>query len=658
MRSVRSWFNPTLFWKNLTRFWPIWGLYLVIWAFALPVALVLDEVKIDRFIDRYLLSSISAFGLPLAVCFGLLAACAVWSYLYNTRSACLMHSLPIRREGLFLTNFLSGLAFFVGPNLVVFLLTALAEGSKGRVDVGGLVLWLVSVTLMELFFFCFATFCAMFTGHMLGLPAFYAIANVLVAGVTWLLNVNLSSFVFGYVQPEGLGSFARWMTPAWKLLNALQLRHVAETDTYRFGGLGYILIYVFFGLILLGIALAVYVNRDMERAGDVVSVPQMRPAFQYGVAFCCALAFGTFLYVIFYEALPEGVWTLLILMLICGAAGYFAARMLLEKSFRVFYCWKGCLPFLAALVALACIMEFDLLGYERRVPSTADVSCVEVTLFSTAPYDTGSGGAIKTEDPEILQAVIAVHQSVVDNKREIEAAEISVDDQDRWSSLSYFQVDYTLQSGKVLSRIYSDRLPLNREDLDDPDTLTGRLDALVNLIQVRQEVYGLDDYTDDQLVGMELTGFQTEDTDYTEYTVSVSRSAREAILQAVRADLADGSLGRRYLLNDQERRDNCFINDLKLTFNFPVEEEGDLNVSRPEESETVGYSQTITVTLTLQTTATRTLAALQQAGVLEEPIQLFTHTQWNQAVSDLEREDGTWQDGDLDAYAWAILGKD
>ena len=33
-----------------------------------------------------------------------LCALAVWSYLYSARSVGLMHTLPIRREGIFLTN--------------------------------------------------------------------------------------------------------------------------------------------------------------------------------------------------------------------------------------------------------------------------------------------------------------------------------------------------------------------------------------------------------------------------------------------------------------------------------------------------------------------------------------------------------------------------
>jgi hypothetical protein len=62
------------------------------------------------------------------------------------------------------------------------------------------------------------------------------------------------------------------------------------------------------------------------------------------------------------------------------------------------------------------------------------------------------------------------------------------------------------------------------------------------------------------------------------------------------------------------------------------------------------------VSVTLQTTAKRTLAVLEEAGVLEEPMQLMTHTQWEQAYNDLMEDDGSWRDGDLADYAWATIG--
>ena len=45
----------------------------------------------------------------------LVTALLVWSYLFQHRSVSMMHSLPIRREGLFVTNVLSGLTMMAMP---------------------------------------------------------------------------------------------------------------------------------------------------------------------------------------------------------------------------------------------------------------------------------------------------------------------------------------------------------------------------------------------------------------------------------------------------------------------------------------------------------------------------------------------------------------
>lgn len=97
--------------------------------------------------------------------------------------------------------------------------------------------------------------------------------------------------------------------------------------------------------------------------------------------------------------------------------------MLLEKSFRVFCYWKGCVPFLAALVVLVCVMEFDLTGFERRVPDEDDVASVQIWGMETEPYDSGDWWGFDSQDPETIRAVLAAHQAIVENKAAIEENE-------------------------------------------------------------------------------------------------------------------------------------------------------------------------------------------------------------------------------------------
>ena len=125
-------------------------------------------------------------AVTLTALFGLLCAMAVFSYLYASRSVGMLHALPLRREGLFLTNYLSGLLFLLLPNLAVFLLALAAEVFAGTVVFSSLFTWLVVVSLFGLFFYSFAVFCAMFTGHVLALPAFYVVLNGLAAAVLGL----------------------------------------------------------------------------------------------------------------------------------------------------------------------------------------------------------------------------------------------------------------------------------------------------------------------------------------------------------------------------------------------------------------------------------------------------------------------------------------
>lgn len=613
MRFGKSYFNATLFRKNMTRFWPIWGVYLAIWLFVFPIALILGNYESAKQFCYFVLDSVRSLGLATAVFFSILAAMAVWSYLYNIRSAVLMHTQPIRREGLFLTNYLSGLCFLIGPNAVIFVLTLLAEAAKGAVRLGPLCMWLACMILMELFFFSFATFCAMFTGHILCLPAFYSILCGLPVALVGLFDLTLSRFVYGYTGIRGLWNIADWLTPIWKLYDRLWI----ENGPWLVG-LGYIIIYAFFGLVLAALALVVYRRRELERAGDVVTVPWVRPVFRYGVAFCCALALGTLLFELFRYNLSDSAWTLLFFMLLWGAIGYFVAEMLLEKSFRVLHMWKGCVPFLCALVLLVCVMEFDLTGYERRVPEAEDVAQVRIAT-STMPYDSGQSLGMQSEDPEVIQAAVELHRAIA-------AAGECGDQIYNWEhtqagygvqteGMCDLYLSYTLTNGHTITRFYDRSIPVSEALLADPDSPAAKLNTLVNLPQV--VTAGYRELTGEGLVSVQLTYLAEDEQEQYWTLLSLSGQAGETLRQAVLADLAEGNLSR-YLLEDTQRMENCYINDLEFLF---LKE-----YWLPEGTEGVSTT-THTVTVGLQTTAVHTLAALEKLGALEGEVRLVTHAE-------------------------------
>lgn len=625
MQSGTSYFNKTLFAKHFARFWPIWGLYGLIWTVCLPLSILAGSRSGWMAADARVLPLnyldttgwVSAATL-LAAVFGLLAAMAVFSYLYSARSVSLFHALPLRREGLFLTSYLAGLGFLILPNLAVFLLALAAEAACGAVVFSSLFTWLVVSSLLGLFFYSFAVFCAMFTGHILALPAFYVVLNGLAAGLAVLFGQMAHEFLFGFDGAAWLSGIATWLSP----ILCLSACHVviptvmdaagsgrADYASAYFTGLGYVALYALVGVVLAVLALVAYRRRQLETAGDVVSVSWVRPVFKYGVAFCAAVALGETLYSLFSALLPRGAWGLLLMLLLWGAAGYFVAEMLLRKKFWVFRgSWKGCVVLLCCLTAAMCLMEFDVTGFERRVPDPARVQSVSLDAGSTAPYDDANGQGLLLDGPEDIAAVTELHRAIVARKAAIEGAEADYTYEQLDSGLevetsgqAWVQLRYTLTDGSVVTRSY--RIPLTQEALDDPDTPAARLDALLNAPGQAEKAYFGAMAEGDYLISAVVTQpHYDEEGAYYYDEKPVDSAGLEELWSAVQADLADGSLGRRYLLENQARLENCYVNDLILTFR------------RAGQAARADGSDTYSVTVTLQTTGARTLAALEQYG--------------------------------------------
>jgi ABC-2 type transport system permease protein len=134
MACVTSYFNSTLWHKSMHRFWPLWTVYLVGWLFLIPFLTLqqyfsylswVSDAELPIRLLRLALNAPEMLqpGVWLAAGYGLLCAMAVFGYLYNHRSAAMMHALPMRRETLFATQYLAGLSFLLLPLLAVGLIT-------------------------------------------------------------------------------------------------------------------------------------------------------------------------------------------------------------------------------------------------------------------------------------------------------------------------------------------------------------------------------------------------------------------------------------------------------------------------------------------------------------------------------------------------------
>ena len=612
MRSGTSFFDGTVFKKTVFRFWPLWGVYLTGWLLALPLSGLtmlrmdaqampgIDRGYMENFAFYQMPNLTRAMVLPVAVVFGVLTAMAVFSHLFSARSANLFGSLPIRREGLFLTHYLAGLSFLIVPNVVIFLLTLAVEAAGGAVAWMGLLFWLAVSCGEGFFFYTLAVFCAMFTGHILALPAFYAIVNGFVMGIFGLLLVVLQSFYYGFAGfPDWVETVLEWFTPVLRLGESVDYHrywfHEELTNSIlsddKIGleveGLGTVGVYAIAAVVLAVCAFLLYRRRRLESAGDVVAVNAMKPVFRYGVALCTGLAFGMGTMMFIYG----GEVALMIAIVVWGIVGYFAAEMLLQKSFRVFKKWKGAVAVTAVFAALFCVVGFDLTGYETRVPDPANVESVNISgLGVMYLQDDGDYFDLDADDPEVIRMVTRLHRAAVDQR--------DWDWETSAGTNTSLYVTYRLKSGGTLTRSYH-TIWIQPAEAEQEGTASWAVQQIYSNRELCWRMYGFDRLEDFLASGGRLTSAEYSFYNNKENWMDAAYyygSDAETLLAAVKEDFFAGRIGARRVTAD--KWNDKWYSDQNETLSF--------------SSDNRDNGRHYYITIAMSDTATSTLAALEE----------------------------------------------
>ena len=301
MKSKISFFNSGIFKSMLKRFWPMWTAYFVVWFMSLPLpSLVSKLLKPDDSAVNMVISRIHMsldMSLISAALMAVLAAMAVFSFLYNSRSAGMIASAPVRREAVFCSSFLAGLLPVVAANLLIAVLNALFTSSSA-VTVPYIIkanAILFAVGSMEyLVFFSLASLIAMLTANIVALPVLYIIFNFVFVGMEYIIKTLYGMFVFGF--NEHLNSSLEFTSPIIYFNDHIKLS--ATADKIVLSGWNTLIVYCLIGVVLFAVALLLYRKRRMETAGDVIAVKCLKPVFKYCVTACASLCFGLLFYVI------------------------------------------------------------------------------------------------------------------------------------------------------------------------------------------------------------------------------------------------------------------------------------------------------------------------------------------------------------------------
>ena len=455
MLLTKSFFNPALLRSDLRRCWPLFAGYTFLWFLILPLRMW-NYVPADlqaahpyeaRRVALEIIGNATTAAIWIHLIFGIVLAMALFSYLSSARGTYGMHSFPASRGCQFRTHVLSCVGCVAVSNVLICLLSAQSGGTHW----GASLSWLVFSLVTFLLFFSLGVFCCMLCGWLPAMAVAYGAVNCVVIFCRILADAMCSIFYPSYndtVLSMGQNHIVAWLTPVLRL-------HLDLQEMYKDGSgpllsataWKSLLVYGIAALVLLVAGALLYRIRRSEASGDTLAFRPLRPVVRWAVGLLGGLGLGLVLTGMLN--CTYNTPALLACIVTLGLACMIVTQMLIARTPRIFgKLWPELLALCAVLLALTLCIKADLFGFERRIPQTDQVESVEV--YQRAIY----GSKARITDPEEIDAIVQAHRYLAD----CSAKENFCSD---WLGRNTISITYHLKNGGTLSRRYQ----LRNEDL-------------------------------------------------------------------------------------------------------------------------------------------------------------------------------------------------
>ena len=472
MQSKTSFFNPTLFRKHMTRFAPLWLVYTLLLLLGM-VLMYMEGGMVFWFGNR--MGEMIQYSSLINLIYAPVVAMLLFGDLYNSRMCYALHAMPMKRSCWYGTNLVTGLVFsllptaiFCGLSIPLLLHTYVVNGWQ-------IALWaFLGMNLTYLCFFGIAVFSALCVGNRFGMVAMYAILNGGAYVAYFLIDSIYTPMLYGIITPTTL---LQNLTPIANLMEATCLELDNYNELLRQAGNhpeniiahyhllseGWLTvgIWAIVGTAFLVLGNWMYKGRKLECAGDTMAAKALEPVFQVAISLCAAAFFSIFIDVFIGSWFREN-WQYLFL----GSGllvGWFAGRMLLERTVRVFRFrnFLGLAALAAVLAGTLAMTHYDVFGIETWKPKAEDVKSV------TFGYSIYRGMSEELTEKSDIEAVLRLQELALEDRLEeggsipfLDGRQVTYEEADerrdevtfRYASEIY--IDYVMNSGKIIRRKY------------------------------------------------------------------------------------------------------------------------------------------------------------------------------------------------------------
>lgn len=422
--SGHAYFHPSFFRGEMRRSWPKTVCYTLLLFFVLPLPLLFEINSRHTWKPQALSESLTRLlneGIWL-YCFAVVAI-AVFAGMLATRYLCrrvsvdYYHSLPIRREGLLIQNWLSGFLHFAMAlvfNVLLALLIIMSGVEQlGMIGapIGKLMLASGYMLLIFLLFYTMTVFCGMLCGtsfmqvavtglFLLAYPLFRLLYLAFCNMVTDTVDI-------GYFIDGNWG----WTSPLIRLFylsqtdNQFYMTPETEYSVYALEQpfvWWEILLWLLAAVALFFGALLLYRLRHVERAGTPVVFGGVATAVKWVVILLATMAMGWL-----FGEIGNGVFWLFFGFLLGGFLSFLLINTILTKNPKqMFLGWRVLIIYLVAFCIGSVGLGFAVEKIEDTIPKKIDrlTICFENDNYSV-PYYT---------DPEVIAQWRALWQAEIE----------------------------------------------------------------------------------------------------------------------------------------------------------------------------------------------------------------------------------------------------
>ncbi|MDX8360518.1 DUF6449 domain-containing protein [Cytobacillus sp. IB215316] len=439
MRSMTSWFKGGIFVQDVRSVLWVGAIYFMLLLLTVPLSIIDFHNELNKGFINQDFDLFSDVQYIIIITVPVVLAILLFRYLQTKRSVDFIHSMPIKRTTIFHHHMIFGAINLVLPVILTACIAVVLRSTlqlDAYISLIDIFSWSGSIVLFTLFIFIISVFVGMFTGLSVAHGILTYIFLLFPYGITVLISMNLGVLLYGFnyeyylnVGIEKLSPLTSWYNRFFGYSN-----EPVELFTYT-EVTGYVIVMAFIYLF----SILIYKKRGSETATQAVTFSILQPVFKYGVTFCTMLVGGVYLWT--YQ--QSFSWTITGYV-IGSIIGYCVAEMTLQKTWRIVPINKGYAVFTATMVLLITVINFDIIGFEEKMPN---INEIEKVYFDNGIY------SYLNDDEDIKRFEYAESNNIV-NVYNFHQQLIKDNGKNNNKEVINMHVVYELTNGKKFIRSY------------------------------------------------------------------------------------------------------------------------------------------------------------------------------------------------------------